>query len=82
MSTTLLSSAASIGVEFAFLLIKIFPNDTIESHAIITMIAAPHLYLSRSFAPGISFVTDAWAVGVPGTLWRLRRRAAANVSWD
>ena len=51
-----------------FLLIKIFPNDTIESHAIITMIAAPHLYLSRSFAPGISFVTDACAVAALGTL--------------
>ena len=32
------------------------------------MIAAPHLYVSRSFAPGISFVTDARAVGVLGTL--------------
>jgi hypothetical protein len=52
----------------AFLLIKIFPNNTIKSHAIITVIAAPHLYLSGSFAPGISFITDAWAVGVLGIL--------------
>ena len=32
------------------------------------MIAAPHLYLSRFFAPGISFIKDAGAVGVPGSL--------------
>ena len=32
------------------------------------MIAAPHLYLSRSFAPNVSFVTDAWVVGVLVTL--------------
>src|SRR6516164_8828344 len=51
-----------------FLLIKLFPNDTIKSQAIITMIAAPHLYLSRFFAPGISFIKDAGAVGVPGSL--------------
>ena len=52
----------------ALLLIKIFPNVTIKSHAMITMIAAPHLYLSRSFAPIVSFVTDAWVVGVLVTL--------------
>src|SRR5215469_14706795 len=52
----------------AFLLIKIFPNATIKSHAIITVIAAPDLYLSRFFVPAVSVVTDAWAVGVLGTL--------------
>jgi hypothetical protein len=51
-----------------FLLIKVLPNDTIKSHTIIATNAAPHLYLSRSFAPGISLVTDAWAAGVLGTL--------------
>jgi hypothetical protein len=52
----------------AFLLIKIFPNDTIKSHAIMTTIAAPHLYFARSVAPGFSLVADAGAVGVLGTL--------------
>src|SRR5215831_18956180 len=52
----------------AFLLIKIFPNATIKSHAIITVIAAPHLYLSRFFVRAVSVVTDAWAVGALDTL--------------
>src|SRR6516225_6773676 len=70
----LLCAGRSLFVEFqqkiihALLLIKIFPNATIKSHAIITMIAAPHLYLSRSFTPNVSFVTDAWVVGVLVTL--------------
>jgi hypothetical protein len=51
-----------------FLLIKSLPNDTIKSQTIIATNAAPHLYLSRSFPPGISFVMDAWAVGVLGFL--------------
>jgi hypothetical protein len=50
------------------LLINIFPNNTIKSHKIITTNAAPHLILSRSTAPGISFVKDACAVEVLGTL--------------
>ena len=48
-----------------FFLIKIFPNSTIKSHTIMTN-AASHLYLSKSFAPGISFV--AWTARVLGTL--------------
>jgi hypothetical protein len=45
------------------ILINVLPNITIKSHTIITMNAAPHFYLSRSFALGISFVADAWAEG-------------------
>jgi hypothetical protein len=40
------------------------------------MIAAPHLYLSRSFAPNVSFVTDAWVVGVLVTLASATVRSA------
>ncbi len=50
------------------LLIKVFPNNTIESHTIITTNAAPHLISSRSIAPAILFVTDACAVEVPDIL--------------
>jgi hypothetical protein len=50
------------------LLIKVLPNNTIKSHTIITANAAPHLILSRSIAPSISFVMDARAVEVLATL--------------
>ena len=43
---------------------KIFPIEKIKSHTIITTNATPHRYLCRSFASDVSFVTDAWAVGV------------------
>jgi hypothetical protein len=32
---------------------KIFPNATIKSYAAITVVAAPHLFLSRFFVSGV-----------------------------
>jgi hypothetical protein len=54
--------------EHHFIPIKTFPNDLIRSHTITIRNATPHRYLSRSFAPGVSFGTDVWAAGVPGPL--------------
>jgi hypothetical protein len=39
--------------EHHFIPIKVFPNNLIRSHTVITMNAAPHKYLSKSFAPEV-----------------------------
>src|SRR5262249_12329542 len=59
-------------------LINILPNNTTKSHTLITMNATPKMKLCRSFATAVSFVTDAWSVGVLDILGSL---TAANESF-
>src|SRR4029077_4320716 len=62
-----------------FIPINVFPNNLIRSHTIITRNAAPHRYLSRSFAPEVSCGSDVRAVELSGLFWGSTKLADEGV---
>ena len=62
-----------------FIPINVFPNNLIRSHTIITRNAVAHRYLSRSFAPEVSFGIDVRAVELLGLFWGSTKPADEGV---
>ena len=58
-----------------FLLINVLPNNTIKSHTIITMNAAPQRKSRRPLPPVVSSVMDGWPVGTLVALGSVRTPA-------